>query len=127
MKEIIIVLIILIIVFSGAIVTKNYLNSSSKVLINKLEELNNRLNEKVERKELIKLSEEIYNKWSEIEENWSIIVLHDELDLIETSLIGVKSYIRTEDDSKAINEIETSKFLLNHINEKEKINLKNIF
>ena len=74
-----------------------------------------------------KISDEIYGEWEDINEKWSVIVLHDEIDLIETSLIRMKSKIKTENFEESMEDLDTSIFLVKHIKEKEKTSLKNIF
>ena len=54
-----------------------------------------------------------------------MLVLHSELDSIETSLIKMKVDIE-EDKNMFLEELKTSIFLINHIYEKEKFCLKNI-
>ena len=56
-----------------------------------------------------------------------MIVLHSELDLIETSIIKMKTQIEEDNFDIAKEELDTSIFLINHISEKEKFCLKNIF
>ena len=55
------------------------------------------------------------------------MVLHSELDLIETSFVKMKAQIEEGELNKSMEEIETGIFLVDHINEKEKLCLKNIF
>ena len=76
---------------------------------------------------MIEKTDEIYSEWEEINERWSVIVLHDEIDLIETSLIRMKSKIKTGEIQESMEDLDTSIFLIKHIKEKEKTNLKNIF
>ena len=52
---------------------------------------------------------------------------HDELEKVDTNLIGLKSYIETEEESDAVSELEKSVFVLKHIEDKTRMNLKNIF
>ena len=128
MKETIIIIIILIIIFSGAIYTQKFLNSSSDLLVSKLENLKTSIeNNKITKEEMKSKSDEIYGEWEDINEKWSVIVLHDEIDLIETSLIRMKSKIKTEKVEESMEDLDTSIFLLKHIKEKEKTSLKNIF
>lgn len=128
MKEIIIIITILIIIFTGSILIQNYLNKSSDLLVAELDDIKRSIeNNELKNEELIKKTEEIYKKWEKTNEKWSVIILHDEIDLIETSLIKMKAEIKSGEIEDAMAEIETSIFLLNHIKEKEKTSLKNIF
>lgn len=128
MKEIVIIVIILIIIFGGAWYIQNFLNSTSDLLVSKLEDLKNGIEKNnIAESEMQKKTDEIYEEWKKINERWSIIVLHDEIDLIETSLIRMKSKIKVGDLEESIEDVDTSIFLLKHIKEKEKTSLKNIF
>lgn len=128
MKETIIIISILIIIFTCSIVTQRYLNRTSDLLVDDLKEIKQNIeNKDLDEKELAKKAEEMYEKWEKINAKWSIIVLHDEIDLIETSLIKMKAFVKAEEIEECMAELDTSIFLLNHIKEKEKTSLKNIF
>ncbi len=128
MKEIIIIISILIIIFAGSIITQMYLNKTSALLIDKLENIKSDIeNEKFDKEKVSKKAEEMYSEWEKINEKWSVIILHDEIDLIETALIKMKAEIKSGEIEDSMAEIDTSIFLLNHIKEKEKTSLKNIF
>lgn len=128
MREMLIISSILIIIICGAIFTKKYLNNTSNMIVNGLENLKYSIEqENISDQELIKKSEEIYRNWDNINKQWSNIVLHEEIDLIETALIRMKSKIKIGELEESLEDIDTSIFLVNHINEKEKTSLKNIF
>ncbi|MGN1310859.1 MAG: DUF4363 family protein [Clostridia bacterium] len=130
MKEFIIIIIILIIIIGGAIYIQKYLDRTSGELISNLNDLKKMMLEtkQIDDRENIKRRvNEIYNKWDEVEKGWSIIVLHSELDLIETSFIKMKSGIEEGEINRGLEELETSIFLIDHISQKEKFCLKNIF
>ena len=128
MKQIIIMIVILVIIFTGAWYVQKFLDDTSYELVDELEDLKTGLEENNMKEEKLKeKSNEIYGQWKDMSEKWSVIVLHDELDLIETSLIKVKSKIEVGNLEESREDIDTSIFLLKHIKEKEKTSLKNIF
>ena len=127
MKETIIIITILTIIIGGDLFINQYLKDSSQNLIERLKDLRYKIKNNIDSEELTKESKKIYNKWQETEEKWAIIVLHSELDQIETSLIKMKTEIEEDNLDIALEELETSIFLINHISEKEKFCLKNIF
>lgn len=128
MRETIIIIIILIIIFGVAYYTQNFLNNSSDNLVSKLESLKTGIEDRnITEDDMKNKSDEIYGEWEDINKKWSIIVLHDEIDLIETSLIRMKSKIKTGSIDESMEDLDTSIFLLKHIKEKEKTSLKNIF
>ena len=129
-KETLIIIIIVLIIIIGDIGIQNYITKTSDELALQLEELKQKLETLEEGKnteELKELSSKIYEDWEEINKKWSIIVIHSELDTIELALIGVKSTIEANELQDTLQEIEKSIFLVEHIKEKEKLKLKNIF
>lgn len=127
MKEIFIIIVLLTIIFGLAIYVQNFLNKTSDNLVAKLEDLKTCIETSKNYGELSKKTDEIYKEWEDINEKWSVIVLHNEIDLIETSLIKMKSKIKEGYIKESIEDLDTTIFLLKHIKEKEKTNLKNIF
>lgn len=128
MKQIIIMIIILIIIFSGSLYIQKFLDDTSEPLVSKLKGIKEDIeNGNIEDKESVEKAEEIYQEWEDMSTKWAIIVLHDEMDLIEMSLIKMRANIEMGNAEDSIQELETSIFLLEHIGEKEKTNLKNIF
>ena len=129
MKEFLIIIVSLVLVFAGANVSQGYLNESSIELIDELEVLKEEIKKAQDMQEnnAQELSDNISDKWEETEDKWSLIIMHEELDLIELSLIAMKTGIQEYEYERSIEELEKSKFLLQHITEKEKFKLKNIF
>ena len=130
MKETIISISILIIIFGGAIYTKKFLEKTSQEIISKLDELKEEIviaKENEKRQKVKELSNEIYDKWEEMDKTWSTLVFHEELDTIQISLTKMKAQIEEGELEESLEELETTKFLINHIKEKEKFNLKNVF
>ena len=128
MRETIIIIIILLIIFGGAYYIQNFLNNSSDNLVSKLEDLKTGIEDRsITEEDMKSKSDEIYGEWEDINKKWSILVLHHEIDLIETSLIRMKSKIKTGSIDESMEDLDTSIFLLKHIKEKEKTSLKNIF
>ena len=128
MKEIIIIVVSLLIVIIGSNISQAYLNTTGNELIEKLEELKVEI-EKAQNSEENNskdLANTIYEKWEKVEEKWSIIITHNELDLIQVALIGMKTYIEEDKYEDAMEELEKSSFLLEHIQQKEKLALKNV-
>ena len=127
MKETIIIIVIIIIIVGGDILMNKYLENSSQDLVHDLKELENKINNNEDVETIKEQAKHIYKKWEKTEEGWAMLVLHSELDSIETSLIKMKVDIEENDMSLCLEELKTSIFLINHISEKEKFCLKNIF
>lgn len=128
MREITIIFIIIVIIIFGSICIGKYLDKTTNEIARRLEELKDNIKyANTSQEELNKKAKEIYEIWGKITNNWSNIILHEEIDAIEISLIRLKAKIETGKIEESMEDIETSIFLVNHIKEKEKISLKNIF
>ncbi len=129
MKEIAIIIVCIIIVIIGANISTGYLSKTGNDLITNLDELKIEIKKAQNGKEnkAQELANDIYSKWQNAESKWSIIVIHSELELVELSLISMKTCIENNEYLKGIDELEKSSFLLENIQDKEKLNLKNIF
>ena len=130
MKEICIIIVILVLIIGTAIWVQSYLNNTTEQLLKDLKILEKELissKEDNNRGNIVKKGNEIRNKWNKIENGWAIIILHDELDMIETSLIKMSANIEYGTISDSIEELENLIFLVEHISDKEEFNIKNIF
>ena len=124
MKDSAIIFVIIVMVIIGNIISQNILKQDSENLTNKLEDLKQNINQKELAKEKVN---EIYELWEDIDSRWSIIITHQELDLIKTAILTIKAGIEVDDRQIAYEQIENSIFLVGHIKEKEALSLKNIF
>ena len=130
MKEICIIIVILVLIIGTAIWVQSYLNNTTEYLLKDLKILEKELissKEDNNRGNIVKKGNEIRNKWNKIENGWAIIILHDELDMIETSLIKMSANIEYGTISDSIEELENLIFLVEHISDKEEFKIKNIF
>lgn len=130
MRELIIIIIVLILIFSTAIITKNYLDRTSDELVGKLENLKQEIyiaEQTKDNSKVKEISEKVNEEWENIELKWALVVLHDELDLIELALKGVKATADVDELGDCMQETEKAMFLIGHIKQKEAFKLKNIF
>jgi len=123
MKDGLIIILIIILVIIGNTIAQNTLKNDSEKIIEKLETLKKELNTE----QALSLAEEINDLWEETEKRWSIIIFHQELDSIKTSIIAVKSSLESGDISYSYQQIENSIFLVGHVKEKWSLKWKNIF
>ena len=70
---------------------------------------------------------DILDKWDEDKELLSIYIEHDELEKIETRLREVNTNVETKEYQMAIQSLDTCVFLIDHIKDKYKLSVKNIF
>lgn len=128
MKDKIIIIVVLVIIIGSGIFMQRYIKSTSSQMVDDLKELKSSIKSNEEINEDIKKqAKTIYSKWEDLEKIWSMFVLHDELDLIETSLVSMKTDVESNAIDMSMDEIQKSIFLLEHIYEKEKFCLRNIF
>lgn len=131
MKEIISMVMILIIIIASGIGIQNYLIYSSNMLCGKLENLKTDIwitkQEQKSMETINQLANEIEEEWKEINKIWSTVILHEELDMIEMSILEVKSCIQTQNLDGGLEEIDKTIFLVGHIKEKEALKWRNIF
>ena len=128
LKETIICIVIVIAIFFGNSVTQNYTKESVSELSNSLTALREQIAK--DEIETQKINEEIDNfskKWEERHEKLSYYIEHNELEKIETSLTQMKSFIETGEYGDSISELDTSAFLIRHIEDRYAFNLENIF
>ncbi len=131
-KELIIVIIIVIAIIIIDTITQNYTRDSFEKINNELEKIKEIIN-KIDDQEK-NSQQELQEKIKIMEEDWKIInrktafyIEHEELEKVNASMIKFKSYIQLEEYTEAIPELENCKYILDHIREKEKMQIINLF
>lgn len=130
MKEFITILVILILIFGGAYLTSKYLNSTVDELIKDIDGFESdviKAKTTENRDEMVKQAKLIKEKWEEIEQGWGIIVLHNELDNIKSSICKLSSNAEYGEFADCLEETQKLRFFIEHIKEKEEFSLINIF
>lgn len=127
-KEFIICAIVIALVVGFNIITQNYTTKSVETINQKLEELKGKLEqEEIEKEEVEGRMEEIQNTWKEKYDKLAFFIEHDELEKVETELTSLNAHIEIEEYQEAIPELEKGVFILHHIDDKFKLDIKNIF
>ena len=127
-KELIICIIVIIIVIIANTITQRYAQEAVETMDEKLDILEKSLEKEEGAKEEIQANlDNVMQNWREKYEKLAFFIEHDELEKVETELTELKGHIKVEQYEEAINPIETSIFILNHIKEKFRLNMKNIF
>ena len=143
-KEIIICLFIITLIIIVNTITQNY----TKVCVNKMNEKIDAINqivynqvnlqqasdekEKGEGSKTNKkmVQDEINNlesTWNEFQEKLAYYIEHDELEKVETQIYAIKGFYEAEKNNEILPEAEKCTFILKHIEEKNKLSIKNIF
>lgn len=134
LKESIICIVILASIFIGNYCTQNYTKTSVTELSNMLNNLEEEIGENTnqekaeEQKNTIEnKTQELYNNWKERYAKLAYFIEHDELEKVESEIVSLKGNIEVDEYGEVVNQIEKTKFILKHIEEKYKFNLQNIF
>ena len=129
-KELVICIIIIVFIVVGNIVTQNYTKECVYQINAKLDNLKEAsLDAKngKENKKLIEKIDEIENTWNEYQEKLAYYIEHDELEKVENQIYTIKGFGQIQKYDEIVPELEKCIFTLKHIQEKTKINIKNIF
>ena len=95
MRDLIVIIVILVLVFGGDILIEKYLESTSKELIQHIEKMSGGFKEKEEVKN--REVEELIGIWEEKEKPWIIIEYHDAINQIEDLVIETYSWYLNDD------------------------------
>ena len=127
-KEIIICLIIVITIIIGNVITQNYTKDKIEAISADLIQLRQELSNKdIDWEKSRQYFENINKDWYNMKNNMSYFIEHDELEKVENNFTGLKSFIETQENAEAINELDKGVFTLKHIEDKNSLNLRNIF
>ena len=129
-KELVISLIIIIAIVMGNTITQNYTKQTVAELSDSLNELKEKISqddENINWEEVEIQIEDINKKWNERYDKMAYYIEHNELEKVESNITGLKSYTKKQDSPEALNQLNSSIFILKHIQEKNELNLKNIF
>ena len=129
-KELIICIIIIILIILGNILTEKYTANSVKSILESISELREEIInnfENINREESLEKVKKIEEDWKKYYYLLAYFIEHDELEKIETSLIGIESYIEAEEYGEGIAKIDESVFILQHIEKKYRVSLQNVF
>ena len=125
-KEFIIIFFVIALIVTLDVITNNYTKNSVNILTEKLSSLEQILKEEQ--------SEEITSKVSNINKEWqkrygklAYYIEHDELEKVGTEITKISAYINVQEYDEAQNEIDTTIFILQHIEDKEKFSVRSIF
>lgn len=125
-KELIIITIVIILIVRLDIITGNYTKDSVVIISNKLNELRGYILEENKEKAVNKM-QEIKDKWEERYKVLAFYIEHDELEKVETELTGLAADLNVEEYKHCIAELDTTIFILEHIQEKEEFHFRSIF
>ena len=74
----------------------------------------------------VKETDKLEEVWQRKAKWWPIFLEHQEMDNIEFSMARFKEYVASKNKSLALGQLSEIRLMIEHIPEKEEINLKNI-
>lgn len=127
-REAVITILILLAILIGEWLTQSYSKKTLRGVQGSLKELKEQiLSSEMEVSELIDKTNQIYEKWEEDNQLLSYYLEHNELEKVNTQIVLVKGFLESDTPGDAIPEIEEGIYILEHIKEKEKLSIKNVF
>lgn len=127
-KELIICVVIIILIIVGNAITQNYTRQNIQDISTALEKLEEELIvQEINWDNAKSHYYDINKKWKDVKNIMSYFIEHDELEKVETNLVGLNSFIDMRDEKEAVAELNRAIFVLKHIEDKNNLNLRNIF
>lgn len=125
-KEIIIIIVVISLVVGLDIITNNYTKNTVEIISNELNILREYILEENKVKAIEKM-ELIKEEWENRNKILAYYIEHDELEKVKTELTGLEADLSVEEYKHCIAELDTTMFILEHIQEKEEIHFRSIF
>ena len=127
-KELIICIFIIALIIIGNVITQNYTNECVSQINKKLDTLKEiSLAKDTDSENINKEIKEIEDDWNCFQETLSYYIEHDELEKVETQIFNIKGFYEIKKYDEIIPELEKCVYILEHIKDKTKLNVKNIF
>lgn len=127
-KELIICLFIIFLIIVLNVITQKYTKECVHLMNDKLENLKTEsLKEDIDSEAISNDINIIENKWNEFQEKLAFYIEHDELEKVESQINAIKGFSEIERYDEIVPELDKCTFILEHIQDKTKLNIKNIF
>ena len=124
-KEIVITVIILVAIIGLNAIVGKYVDDKLNYVLSELNDLRPLVEEEKYEEANQKINE-IDEYWKKSEDIVSFFVEHDELEKVMTEYTSLKTYCKLEQE-EAFEALDKMAFIINHIEEKDDLKLKNIF
>lgn len=125
-KEIIIVILVIMLVIGLNIITSNNTNRVMDDITESLSLTRDGLMLS-EKEQMLDNIDNAMDTWEKEKNLLSMYIEHDELEKVEMYMINVKTNIETEKYNSATEALDTCNFMIEHIKDKYKLSIKNIF
>lgn len=127
-KELVISLVIVVCIFALNYITQKNTDETVEAVTKNLEILRQDvIKEEPDKDIATRHCNEAYEKWEELDDKMAYYIEHDELEKVSTALTSIRSFVEIEEYGDAIESIDKCVYILDHIHERERFTLDNIF
>ena len=127
-KEIVITIIIITFIIMGNIVTQNNTKNAVEIMSMQLDSIKEEILPKNKNEENLKEKLDLIEKtWEEKYKTLAYYIEHEELEKVETEITKLRANLFTKEYEVAVENIDTSNFILTHIKDKSALKIVNIF
>lgn len=123
-KQIAIFCVIILVIIFLDVIFENHFNKQKKEFENIASKIQSYI---LDKKDARKETEKLYNKWLEFEKKAAYYVEHNELEKVSLKVGLIKKTVEIDETELTVEYLEEIKFLLQHLYDKDKVRLKNIF
>lgn len=120
------IIVLLAVIIGASIFSSRILASSSEKLQQQISEIERNTSEGNWEKAEESITS-VEKDWEKLEKTWAKLIDHMEIDQIDNTLSRLTKYIETQDKPLALAEAAALKKYIEHIPEKESLQLKNLF
>ena len=125
-KEIIIIFVVIALIVGLDIITNKYTKETLQILSGDLKILREYILDEDKRKAEEQMKK-VKQNWEERYKILAFYIEHDELEKAETELVKLEADIEVEEFKHCVSELETTIFILEHIQEKEEMHFRSVF
>ena len=125
-KEIIIIVTVITLIVTLDILTNNYTQNTVKMMSEELTTLREDVLQKDQKSAQDKMVA-ILSKWQEKNNVLAYYIEHNELEKIKTQLTGLAANINVQEYEPSMVQLDTAIFLLENLQEKQKLDFKSMF
>ena len=127
-KELVICILIIAVIIILNIVTQSYTKECVSQMNERLDILKEAsLEEDIEEENITTEINNIENKWNLLQEKLAFYIEHDELEKVETQIFAMKGFAEIKKYDEIVPELDKCIFILEHIQDKTVLNIKNVF
>ncbi len=124
-KELIVSIVVIICIITINNITWDYTKKITKEIKSNLDDV--RISFKSEEDNVNEKAIKLYEKWEEVDDTLAYYIEHNELEKIKTELTEIRTFSETKEYNNGIESIDKCKYLLEHLDDKTKVTLDNIF